>query len=403
MGPPPPFAVEQWMDAHETTAKYQLAETCCASLSIDELIALSEKKDVSSTDVLHTATAQGYGEIRGSSELRQNLSRLYSSRAGSPLLQDNILITPGAIAANYLALYALIGPGDRVICHYPTYAQLYTVPETLGADVDLWESRPEDKWLPKIEELESLIKPNTKLIILNNPQNPTGAVLPKSLLEKITELARKHSITIFSDEVYRPLFHGITPADANFPPSILSLGYENTIATGSLSKAYALAGIRVGWIASRSKDIVEKIALARDYTTISVSQLDQAVAAFALSPDTIHALLGRNIQLAKTNLELLEKWIYKHDEYASFVKPVAGTTAFVKFEIAGKPVDAVAFCEELQKQTGVSILPGDLGFGQQYKGYVRIGYANHTEIIKDGLDAMKQFMKKEYEDLPVAA
>lgn len=168
-----------------------------------------------------------------------------------------------------------------------------------------------------------------------------------------------------------------------------------------MSKAYSLAGIRVGWIASRNADLVEQIAATRDYTTISVSQLDQAVATFALSPDAIHALLGRNIQMAKTNLELLERFVIKHDEYCSWTKPVAGTTAFVKFERDGKPVDAVAFCKALQEKTGVMILPGDYGFGEEFRGYVRIGYVNETEVLKNGLEEMRKFMRKEYDDLPV--
>jgi aspartate/methionine/tyrosine aminotransferase len=190
--------------------------------------------------------------------------------------------------------------------------------------------------------------------------------------------------------------------DPDFPPSILSLGYANTIATGSMSKAYSLAGIRVGWVASRSRDIIEKCALARHYTTISVSHLDQAVASFALSPDTIHSLLGRNIQLARTTLELLERFVVKHDEYCSWTKPVAGTTAFVKFERDGKPIDAVAFCKALQGKTGVMFLPGDVGFGDEFKGYVRIGYVNRTEIVKEGLEEVRKFMRKEYDDLPLS-
>ena len=148
---------------------------------------------------------------------------------------------------------------------------------------------------------------------------------------------------------------------------------------------------------------MEQIAKARDYTTISVSQLDQAVAAFALSPSTIHALLGRNIALAKTNLELLERFIIKHDEYCTWTKPVAGTTAFVKLSRDGKPIDAVAFCKALQEKTGVMVLPGDYGFGdgKEFKGYVRIGYVNRTEIIKDGLEELRKFMRKEYDDIPV--
>jgi aspartate/methionine/tyrosine aminotransferase len=318
------------------------------------------------------------------------------------LPHDNILITPGAIAANYLVFYSLLGKGDHVICHYPTYQQLYSVPESLGAEVDLWKSDPNNKWLPNFEELESLVKDNTKMIILNNPQNPTGAVLPKSLLLKIIALAESKNITILSDEVYRPLFHGITPMDTDFPPSILSLGYTNTIATGSLSKAYSLAGIRVGWIASRNRDFIEQCQIARDYTTLSVSKIDQKVAEFALSSDTVHGLLGRNIQLAKANLEILDRFVLKHDEYCSYTKPVAGTTAFVKFERDGKAVDATALCKAAQEKTGVMFLPGNVGFGEQFKGYVRIGYCNQTQIVKEGFEELRKFMRREFDEVPLA-
>jgi aspartate/methionine/tyrosine aminotransferase len=191
--------------------------------------------------------------------------------------------------------------------------------------------------------------------------------------------------------------------DEDFPPSILSLGYKNTIATGSMSKAYSLAGIRVGWLASRSSEIIEQCASARDYTTISVSQLDQQVAAFALSPDCLHSLLGRNIALAKTNLDLLERFIVKHDEYCSWpARPVAGTTAFVKFERDGKPVDAKIFCEMLLEKTGVMFLPGDAGFGEEWKGYVRIGFVNRTEVVKEGLEELRKFMRREFDEVPLA-
>lgn len=189
--------------------------------------------------------------------------------------------------------------------------------------------------------------------------------------------------------------------DAEFPPSILSLGYKNVIATGSLSKAYSLAGIRIGWAASRNAELVESIASARDYTTISVSQLDQAVAAFAVAPDTVHALLGRNIQLAKTNAEILDKFIYKHDEYCSWVRPKAGTTGLVKFSRDGLPVNATAFCKTLQEKTGVMFLPADYGFGAEFKGCVRIGYANSTEILKAGLEELRKFMRKDFDDIPL--
>ena len=155
------------MDEHETSAQYQLAETCCASISLNTLVALSENKSASATSLLDLAVPQTYGEIRGSTALRSNLSRLYSSKGtGSPLPAENVLITPGAIAANYLVMYALIAKGDHVVCHYPTYQQLYTVPESLGAEVSLWRSREDHEWLPDIEELKGLVRENTQLIVL---------------------------------------------------------------------------------------------------------------------------------------------------------------------------------------------------------------------------------------------
>jgi len=227
------------MDEWETKAKYNIAETCCDSISIDQLQEFSDQKDVpeNAKSILPSSKRMDYGEIRGSKELRQNLADLYSSKVGTPLPIDNILITQGAIAANALLFYALVQPGDHVIVHYPTYQQLYAVPASLGASVSLWHARPEKDWIPDFDELKALVTAKTKMIVINNPNNPTGAILSKALLQSIVDLAAEKTITVVSDEVYRPIFHSITPMDATFPPSLLSLGYANTIATGSLSKA----------------------------------------------------------------------------------------------------------------------------------------------------------------------
>ncbi|KAF2823368.1 PLP-dependent transferase [Ophiobolus disseminans] len=392
------FAVESWMDAYENHCKYNIAETCCASISVDQLRDLSDNK---TREVIDASKVLTYGAIRGSDELRNNLARLYSAKTATPLSPDNILTTPGAIQANYLTTYALVGQGDHVICHYPTYQSLYEVPKQMGADVDLWQASPENAWVPIIDDLKTLIKPNTKLIILNNPNNPTGAVLNKSFLQQVVDIASEKNIIILSDEVYRPIFHSISPLDKDFPPSLLSMGYNNVIVTGSMSKAYSLAGIRIGWIASRNPELIETIAAARHYTTISVSGLDEQVAAFALHSSTVHSLLARNIQLAKTNVALLEKFVLKNDDECEWVKPVAGTTAFIKFHREGKPVDSVDFCKKLHEKTGVLFTPGNC-FGEEWKGYVRVGFVNHTEIIEPGLAEATKFVRKNLDDVELA-
>lgn len=219
------------------------------------------------------------------------------------------------------------------------------------------------------------------------------------------DIARAHSIIIHADEVYRPIFHGISPADPEFPPSLLSLGYDNVVTTGSMSKAYSLAGIRVGWIASRNKEIVDRCMVSRDYMTISVSQIDDAVATQALAPYTIHSLLHRNIQLAKTNLAILEKFIESHRWACDWTKPRAGTTAFVRFSKMGRPVDDELFCRLLLEKTGVLIVPGSRCFGRdgEFRGYVRIGFVSETDVLEKGLEKLRQFMKEEFIDaVPLA-
>ncbi|KAL1975488.1 hypothetical protein VTN31DRAFT_3880 [Thermomyces dupontii] len=398
-----PFAVERWMGEYETQATHNIAETCCSPVSISDLQSLSSEPQ---KNPIPLATKLTYGAIKGSEQLRGLLAHLYSVKTSTPLPLDNILITTGGIQANFLLHYALVEPGDHVICHYPTYQQLYSVAESLGAEVSLWKAKEEDNWTVNIKELESLIRPTTKVIILNNPQNPTGAIIPRSVLQEIVAIAEQHSITVHADEVYRPLFHSISPADTEFPPSLLNLGYKNTVVTSSMSKAYSLAGIRLGWIASRSGDIIERCMNSRDYTTISVSQLDDAVASYALAPQTLHNLLHRNIELAKTNLSLLEKFVESHRWACEWSRPRAGTVAFVKFTKMGRPVDDVAFCKLLIERTGVLFVPGSSCFGRDgdFKGYVRIGFVTETQILQEALQKLGDFLRKDFvDDVPLAS
>ena len=199
-----------------------------------------------------------------------------------------------------------------------------------------------------------------------------------------------------SDEVYAPLFHSLPPSEQP-PPSILSLGYAKTVATGSMSKAFALAGIRLGWIASRDASLVEAVASARDYTTISVSQLDDQVASYALGPAVLPSLLERNLGIARTNLELLDGFVARYGSVCSWVvKPKAGTTALVQFRKGGEPVDDERFVLDLLEKTKVLFLPACVCFGRgrDLKGFVRIGYACHTSVLREGLEKLGAYLEK---------
>ncbi|KAI9682040.1 MAG: hypothetical protein M1817_000094 [Caeruleum heppii] len=393
MGRVEPFAVEQWMDAHETTAKYNIAETCAASISLQDLANLSASNTNPQTS-LSFSKKLTYGPIRGSDELRTNIASQYEEENADELPKENILVTAGAIQANFLTLYALTGPGDHVICMYPTYQQLYSVPRSLGAEVSLWRLKEESGFMPDVDELRAMVRPETKVIIINNPNNPTGVTFTRNILQQVVDIAKAHQITVMSDEVYRPLFHSLPSSAPDPPPSMLSMGYEKTIATGSMSKAYAMAGIRLGWIASRDRAIIEKCAEARDYTTISVSQLDDHVAAFALSKDVMTNLLERNAKLAASNLKILSAFVEDHSDVCSWVRPTAGTTSFIKFSRDGRAIDDVAFSEDLQNKTGAFVCPGSRCFGgdEDFKGYVRIGYVCEEEELKSGLEQVAGYL-----------
>ena len=181
------------------------------------------------------------------------------------------------------------------------------------------------------------------------------------------------------------------------------MGYDRAIATGSMSKAYALAGIRVGWIASRSKELIDTFAKARHYTTISVSQIDDQVAAFATSRPCVDNLLARNTELAKTNLPIIDKFVQDHKDICEWVKPVAGTTAFIRFSREGKPVDDVELCKMLHDEKGILVAPGSLCFGDgvEFRGYVRAGYVCETQVLENGLKEMTGFMRESFSQVPL--
>ncbi|KAF5532840.1 transaminase type I [Fusarium phyllophilum] len=366
-----PFAVEQWMDAYETTpGVVNVAETCAASVSIDDLVAMSSGPTKSPID---TSIKLTYGAIPGSQTLRECIAA-HCSTEGVQLAPEDAIVTQGAIGANFLALYTLIGPGDHVICVYPTYQQLYDTPRSLGAEVTLWKLKKENGFVPDVDELVGLIKPNTKL-------------------------AEDKGIILFSDEVYRPLFHGGASGGdhTEVPKPVTTLGYQKTIATGSMSKGYALAGIRVGWIASRDRSIISAIMLARDYTTISVSQIDDQVARYALSPEVKPALVQRNIALARTNAAILKVFMERYKSVCSWVEPKVGTTAFIRFnDKNGDPVDDVKLCLDLLEKAKLLFVAGSRCFGgdADFKGYVRMGYVCETDVLVDGLKELGAYIDK---------
>ncbi|KAK6867236.1 Capreomycidine synthase [Candida tropicalis] len=379
------FAVEQYMDKYETKIQYNMAETCSESIKFDELFELLSDQP----DARHELEQKifgmklTYGHIRGSPELRQAIAKLYNDEGGSIGI-DDIVITNGAIGANFLSLYALVDEGDKVVVVRPTYQQLESVSKIFAGPENVipWELKYDNDYLPDLQELTKLIETHRpKLLIINNPNNPTGAVWDDATMEKIVKLCSENSVYLMCDEVYRPLY----VSEENKPKSVVNYGYVNTVSTSSTSKAFALAGLRIGWVVCKDQDVIKKLCSKRDYNTISVSGVDDLMAAFALNNKDV--ILRRNKDILLKNLEILDEYI-KKTPFLSWVKPKGGTTCFIKVDIEG--IDTMEMCIELVEQYGVLIVPGEV-FG--HKGYLRVGFGNNTEDIKQGLDQLTAYFK----------
>ncbi|KAL3458165.1 pyridoxal phosphate-dependent transferase [Aspergillus heterothallicus] len=394
-----PFEVDHWILTRHAAAKHSLAHSYCSAISIDDLLVGNRSNEGENAWTSILAKPMEYGPMKGSPALRSRIADLYSHPPTEPLPIENIVTTPGASLANFLVLFSLLGPGDHAIVQYPTYQQLYSVPTSIGAEVSLWKAHEEDGWRLDLEELKQLIKSNTKVIVINNPVNPTGAALEKPILDEIISLAKQHSITILSDEVYYPLFHSISPA----PPSVLSLGYDKVVVTSSLSKAYSLAGLRVGWIASRDTGIIDTCVNSRSYALITLSQVDEHLAALALGAASVKRLMERNTELARRNLRVVQEFIDAWAAVCSWVKPVGAPIGFVKFVRDGKAVDDVEFCTRLLERKGVLLVPGSKCFGEasEFRGYVRLGFGEETHRLHAALTEVSAFIEEEYDEVPV--
>jgi aspartate/methionine/tyrosine aminotransferase len=359
-----PFGVEIWMNAWEHRCRYNLAETCVWSLSVGELLEMAGLRDADLAAELRPMRLT-YGAIEGTDRLRAAVARLYDTVPPS-----RVTITHGAIGANALIHQALVGPGDVVVSVVPTYQQHTAIPEALGAEVRRVRLREADGWRLDLDELRRAVGGRATLIALANPNNPTGALLDEAALHEIAEIAEAAGAWILADEVYRGLDQeggGTTPSIADITPRGISVG--------SMSKAFSLAGLRLGWIAGPA-DVLRAVSIHRDYSTISVGMVDDLLAAIAL--EHASAILRRNRAIVRTNLAALDAWV-AGEPRVGYVRPTGGTTALLRFD-ARLPSEAL--CIRLLEGVGVLYVPGS---ALDAEGMVRIGYANDPAVLADGL------------------
>lgn len=336
------FKIEEWMNKYEASARYDLTTTCISPLSVNDL---SYSEDIFNLKL-------GYGDITGSERLKAAIQTLYET-------PKEITVTHGAIGANQLVFLSLLEKGDEVVSIVPTYQQHYSIPQSLGCNVKLYFLKEENNWLPDLEELEGMISSRTKLLCLNNPNNPTGSVIPDWMLEEIVKIAEKKNVWILSDEVYR----GLNLIGKPYSKSVADI-YSKGISVGSMSKTYSLPGLRVGWIAGRA-DLINEVNHQRQYNTISVSALDDYFASVALEQKDFIA--QRNFKIMNDGLFVLNNWLSKTPRVRCIL-PKGGTTVLLSY---GSNLPSRELCKQLQRDTGVALLPGET---LEMEGYVRLGF-----------------------------
>ncbi|HEV2149119.1 MAG TPA: aminotransferase class I/II-fold pyridoxal phosphate-dependent enzyme [Longimicrobiaceae bacterium] len=349
----PDFKLERYFARWEFDAPHLLCTSDVEALPMSELLALADPD----TRELWEGLRLGYTEAAGHPLLRSEIAGLYEGVA-----PEEVLVFAGAEEAIYVWMRTALGPGDRVVVTWPGYQSLYEVARSTGAEVDLLPLDPENGWALDFDLLRATLGPATRAIVVNFPHNPTGSLPSRDDWGRLVDLAREAGVLLFSDEVYRFLEHD--PAD-RLPPAVES--YERAFSLGVMSKSFALAGLRIGWLVSHDAELLRRAASYKDYTSICCSAPAELLALMALRARG--AVLERSRRIVRDNLALLDPFFRRWEGVLEWVRPRAGSTAFPRF-VGDEDVETLA--EDLRAEEGVLVLPGTL---MDYPGsHFRIGY-----------------------------
>jgi aspartate/methionine/tyrosine aminotransferase len=363
----PPFELERFFAEYEFKVEYMLSGSDCESFSIEEILALG-----TSAEADFSQHRLGYTESRGDPKLRRAISKLYRGVG-----EGEILVHAGAEEAIFLFMHAMLKPGDHVVVHWPCYQSLVEVPRSIGCDVTFWEAREEAGWALDIDELSDAVRPDTKAVFINTPHNPTGYLMPEVEFLAVSDLARDKGMLLFSDEVYRESEHD----PAHRLPAACDLG-PHAVSLGVMSKTYGLPGLRIGWLAAQNREILDRMAQLKDYTTICSSAPSEFLATTAL--ENRAALVERNLGIIRTNLELLDPFFETHGDRFSWIKPRAGSIGFPRL----RQGEVEGFVKELVEKAGVLLLPGTVF--RDEGNHFRLGFGRRN--MPEALARLEEFL-----------
>ena len=375
MRPLRPFALEVFFSKWEFTARYHLCASDMQSMTLSDLLAMADAADRSAWDRLYL----GYTETWGSPTLRETIASTYDSIAS-----DQVLSFVGAQEGIFAAMHALLGPDDHAITIIPNYQSVESVPlsicDTTGIPLD-----PDNNWELDLDRIRDAIRPNTRVICINFPHNPTGKVIGRQALDSIIAMARPHGIYIFSDEVYRLLER----RPEIRLPQVADL-YERGLSLGVMSKAYGLPGIRLGWVACKDVELLRMLERLKHYTSICSPAPSEFLAQIALK--SREQILARNRALIADNLLILEAFFDEHAHLFEWYLPDGGCIGYPRYL---GPEGVEAFTKDLVEQTGVLLLPGSVyksDLGATPTDRFRVGYGRAN--MEQGLAAMRSHLRK---------
>lgn len=356
-----PFELERFFARYEFSAQYLLSSSDCESQAMSELLALADEEMAAEWEGLRL----GYTESRGHPQLLQAIAEMYPG-----LGHENVLVAAPEETI-YLFMRALLQSGDHVVCTFPGYQSLYAVAEAIGCTVDLWQPHEARGWYFDPQDLRDLLRPNTSLVVVNFPHNPTGYLPNQGDFEAVIDMARQNGAYLLSDEMYR--FLELSEVD-RLPTAVEQ--YERAFSLSGLSKAYGLPGLRIGWLAGWDTHLLERVGELKDYTTICSSAPSEILAIIALRARA--ALLGPQISRLQRNLAVLDRFFDDYSEFFEWQRPLAGSVSFPRMTTVE---DTYEFCEELAAEAGILLVPSQVfQYGDRH---VRVGFGreNLPEVV----------------------
>ena len=364
------FRMERYQSLYWHEVDYDLSESGVLPMTIRDLLGPAADAEA------FLATRLGYPLSEGSVEARANVAAWYPDATA-----EHVTMVNGGSEANFLALWALLEPGDRLAFMVPNYMQGWGLGSFFGRASDRVRLRlGDDGWRLDVDQLHDAVTKRTKAVMICNPNNPTGHVLTEDEMSEVVRAADRVGAWIVADEIYRGAELGTDVASPTFFGR-----YDRVIVTSGLSKAFAMPGLRVGWAVAPPK-MIARIWERHDYTTLSPSTVSDRLAAFAMLPDVREAILARTRGIVRANYPWLEAWLASHDDIFTWAKPEAGAIAYARYDL---PIKSFDLAERFRTERSVLLVPGDM-FGLK-KG-LRFGFGYDIEHTMNGLSLVDEVL-----------